>query len=309
MFRTALVSICSLLCCQLHAAETGYHGAVSLANVYRGDADLSRYWVSEKLDGVRTLWDGAALYSRNGNRFNAPAWFVEGFPPEALDGELWMGRGTFEVLSGAVRRETPDPAAWQRIRYMVFDLPEMAAPFDERLRRMRDMFAEPPSRHIALVEQFRVKSEAELMARLETVVAEGGEGLMLRDGRSLHRAGRSDDLLKLKTYQDAEAVVVAHLPGKGKYRGMLGSLLVEMPDGRRFKLGTGLTDVERRDPPPVGATVTFKYTGTTVNGIPRFASFLRIRADRVRDVPKARMIERLSHVEPSDGGTAEGHSR
>ena len=124
-----------------------------------------------------------------------------------------------------------------------------------------------------MVEQFRVGSEAELMARLETVVAEGGEGLMLRDGRSLHRAGRSDDLLKLKTYQDAEAVVVAHLPGKGKYRGMLGSLLVEMPDGRRFKLGTGLTDVERRDPPPVGATVTFKYTGTTVNGIPRFASF------------------------------------
>ena len=293
MFRTALVSICSLLCCQLTAAEVGYGGAVSLANAYHGDVDLSRYWVSEKLDGVRARWDGAALYSRGGNRFNAPAWFVEGFPGEALDGELWMGRGTFEVLSGAVRREMPDPAAWRRIRYMVFDVPAVAAPFDERLRRMRDMFAEPPSPHIALVEQFRVASEAELMATLEKVVADGGEGLMLRDGRSFHRAGRSDDLLKLKTYADAEAVVVAHLPGKGKYRGMLGSLLVEMPDGRRFKLGTGFTDVERRNPPPVGATVTYKYTGTTGNGIPRFASFLRIRDERVGDVPKARMIERL----------------
>ena len=304
MFRTALVSICSLVCCQLAATETRYDGTVSLANAYHGDVDLSRYWVSEKLDGVRARWDGVAFYSRAGNRFNAPAWFVERFPRQALDGELWMGRGTFEVLSGAVRRETPDPAAWQRIRYMVFDLPGMAAPFDERLQRMREMFAEPPSQYIALVEQFRVADEAELMGRLDNVVADGGEGLMLRDGRSFHRAGRSDDLLKLKTYQDAEAVVVAHLPGKGKYRGMLGSLLVELPDGRRFKLGTGFTDVERRNPPPVGATVTFKYSGTTVNGIPRFASFLRIR-----DVPNTRMIERLSHVEPSDGGTAEGHSR
>lgn len=303
MFRTALLSLCSLLCCQLHAAETRYDDAVSLANAYRGDVDLSRYWVSEKLDGVRALWDGAALHSRNGNRFNAPAWFVDGFPAAALDGELWMGRGSFEALSGTVRRKTPDEAAWQRIRYMIFDLPGMAVPFDERLRRMRDMFAEPPSPYIALVEQFRVGNEADLMARLETVVAEGGEGLMLRDGRSFHRAGRSDDLLKLKTYQDAEAVVVAHVPGRGKYRGMLGSLLVELPDGRRFKLGTGFTDVERRDPPPVGATVTFKYSGTTVNGIPRFASFLRIR-----DVPNTRMIE-LPYVEPSDGGTAEGHSR
>ena len=309
MVRTALVSICSLVCWQLAAAEARDRGGVSLANAYHGDVDLSHYWVSEKLDGVRARWDGAALYSRNGNRFNAPAWFVDGFPEQALDGELWMGRGTFDVLSGTVRRETPDPAAWQRIRYMVFDLPGLAAPFDERLRRMRELFAEPPSPHIALVEQFRVQSEAELMARLETVVAEGGEGLMLRDGRSFHRAGRSDDLLKLKTYQDAEAVVVAHLPGKGKYRGMLGSLLVEMPDGRRFRLGTGFTDVQRRDPPSVGATVTFKYSGTTVNGIPRFASFLRIRDERVRDVPKARMIERLPQVERSDGGTAAGHSR
>lgn len=309
MFRTALVSICSLVCCQLAAAETRYDGAVSLANAYHGDVDLSRYWVSEKLDGVRARWDGAALYSRAGNRFNAPAWFVEGFPRQALDGELWMGRGTFEILSGAVRRRTPDAAAWQRIRYMVFDLPGMAAPFDARLQRMREMFAEPPSQYIALVDQFRVADEAELMGRLDNVVADGGEGLMLRDGRSIHRAGRSDDLLKLKTYQDAEAVVVAHMPGKGKYRGMLGSLLVEMADGRRFRLGTGFTDVQRRNPPAVGATVTFKYTGTTVNGIPRFASFLRIRDDRVRDEPEARMIKRLPQAEPSDGGTAEGHSR
>ena len=279
MFRTAFVLVCSL-CCQLFAAEARYGDGVSLANAYRGNVDLSCYWVSEKLDGVRARWDGEALFSRGGHRFNTPAWFVDDFPAQALDGELWMGRGTFEALSGAVRRQTPDAALWRRIRYMVFDLPELHAPFDERLRRMRRMFADPPSSHIALVEQFRVAGEAELMAALDRVVADGGEGLMLRDGRSYHRAGRSDDLLKLKTYEDAEAVVVAHLPGKGKYSKVLGSLLVEMPDGRRFRLGAGFSDAVRRNPPPLGATVTYKYTGITVNGIPRFASFLRVRDER-----------------------------
>lgn len=275
MFRFVALAL-GLLCAPLLAAESP---VLSLASVYRGGVDLDRYWVSEKLDGVRARWDGAALYSRRGNRFNAPGWFVEGFPRQPLDGELWMGRGTFEVLSGAVRRKTPDEAAWRRIRFMVFDLPESATPFDERLRQLKHLLADAPPQ-IRLVEQFRVASEAELMATLARVVAAGGEGLMLRDGRSPYRPGRSDDLLKLKTYQDAEAVVVAHVPGKGKYAGMLGSLVVEMPGGRRFRLGTGFTDAERREPPPVGATVTYKYTGTTAGGIPRFASFLRIRDER-----------------------------
>ena len=281
MLRHAVIFtylVCSLLCRPLLGEDApGRVPALSLANVYRGNIDLDRYWVSEKLDGVRARWDGAALYSRRGNRFHVPAWFVEGFPRQALDGELWMGRGTFEMVSGAVRRTTPDDADWRRIRLMVFDLPESGAPFDERLQRLREILAEAPSSRIALVEQFRIATEAELTATLEQVVADGGEGLMLRDGRSLYRPGRSNDLLKLKIYADAEAVVVAHLPGKGKYKGMLGSLLVEMPDGRQFRLGSGFSDADRREPPPVGATVRYKYYGTTANGVPRFASFLRIR--------------------------------
>ena len=279
MSRYAILVCCLLAGLSLAADVRTSSPAPSLANVYQGGLDLSRYWVSEKLDGVRALWDGEALYSRRGNRFNPPAWFTEGFPAQALDGELWMGRGTFERLSGAVRRQTPDDAAWRRIRFMVFDLPEPRTPFDDRLKQLRQILVPAPSPHIAMVEQFRAASEAELMAILAQVTAEGGEGLMLRDGRSLHRPGRSDDLLKLKTYQDAEAIVVAHLPGKGKYRGMLGSLLVEMPDGQRFKLGTGLTDADRRNPPPIGATVTYKHFGTTAKGVPRFASFMRVRRD------------------------------
>ena len=252
---------------------------VALANVYEEGVDLSGYWVSEKLDGVRALWDGEALYSRRGNRFAAPAWFLRGFPVRRLDGELWIGRGGFETLSGTVRREVADEQAWRRVRYMVFDLPGHPGPFDQRLRRMQELVEGLDAPYLDLVDQYRLASHGQLMAELERVVARGGEGLMLRRGSSRHRAGRSDDLLKVKPYEDAEAVVIAHLPGTGKFKGMLGSLLVETSAGRRFRLGTGFTDAERREPPELGATVTFRYRGRTANGTPRFASFVRVRQE------------------------------
>ena len=267
----------ALLALPALAASAGEPPPLLLANAYREDVALDRYWVSEKLDGVRAYWDGERLRSRKGNPINAPPWFVAHFPRVPLDGELWMGRGAFERLSGAVRRQRPDDAQWREIRFMVFDLPSSPATFDHRLQRLREMFETVASPYVALVEQFRVAGRAELMERLERVVAGGGEGLMLHKGSSLYTAGRSDDLLKLKTHEDAEAVVIGHLPGKGRLTGMLGALLVETPEGLRFRLGTGFSDEERRNPPPLGATVTYKHHGRTRNGVPRFASFLRIR--------------------------------
>ena len=112
------------------------------------------------------------------------------------------------------------------------------------------------------------------------VVKQGGEGLMLHRGASHYRAERNDDLLKLKPYQDAEARVVGHLPGKGKYAGMLGALEVETAEGLRFRLGSGLSDAERRAPPPLGCRVTYRYNGINEKtGTPRFARFMRIRED------------------------------
>ena len=276
MHRLACIVLLVLLPPSVAAGEPGAPPLL-LANVYRDDVDLDQYWVSEKLDGVRAWWDGEGLVSRSGNRFNVPPWFIEHFPPVQLDGELWMGRGAFERLSGAVRRQVPDDAQWREIRFMVFDLPSSPATFDGRLQRLREMFEAIESPRIALVEQFRVAGHDELMDVLHRVVAGGGEGLMLHRGGSLYTAGRSDDLLKLKLYEDAEAVVVGHLPGKGRLAGMLGALVVETPHGQRFRLGTGFSDEERRAPPPLGATVTYRYYGKTRRGVPRFASFLRIR--------------------------------
>ena len=279
LFRThtfALVPLLLLLFASA-AAQAQTAPAVSLAQTYREGVDVAAYWVSEKLDGVYAHWDGRVLVSRAGNHYNAPAWFVAGFPAQPLAGELWMGRGTFDKLSGVVRRQTPDHAAWRQVRFMVFDLPAHRADFNGRLQRLKEIFATLDSPTIALVEQRRVASHDALMALLDEVVEGGGEGLMLRRAGSFHRAGRSADLLKLKRFDDAEAIVVAHLPGKGKYTGMLGALLLEMPNGRRFRVGTGFTDEQRRNPPPLGATVTYKHYGHTNTGLPRFASFLRVR--------------------------------
>ena len=278
MYRTLGIAVVVLLFWKVTAAEIE-PPALPLANVYRDNIDVEAYWVSEKFDGIRAWWDGESLYSRQGNRFNAPAAFVDGFPKVALDGELWMGRGTFERLSGIVRRQATREDAWRGVSYMVFDLPGHAGTFDQRLAHLKELLSSAETSRIGLVEQFRVADEFELMAVLDRIVASGGEGLMLRRGDSRYRQGRSDDLLKLKLHQDAEAVVVAHLPGRGKYIGMLGSLLVEMPDGRRFKLGTGFSDEMRGNPPPVGTTVTYKHYGKTRSGIPRFASFLRTRPE------------------------------
>jgi DNA ligase-1 len=252
--------------------------AILLAKVYHHEVLLEDYWVSEKLDGVRAYWDGRHLISRQGNHFNAPKWFVEEFPSVPLDGELWIGRNLFEVVSGAVRKRIPDEEQWQRIQFMVFDMPGHEGTFDQRVQAMKLL---PVLPHLKIIEQYRVATQELLEKDLDQKVASGGEGLMLHRGASYYRAGRSDDLLKFKRYQDAEARVLAHIPGHGKFTGLLGSLLVETPDGIRFKVGSGFSDELRKKPPPVGSNVTYKYFGKSINGVPRFASFLRIREERL----------------------------
>lgn len=248
-----------------------------LAEVLRGDVALADYWVSEKLDGARALWDGQSLRFRSGRPVPAPAWFIAALPPEPLDGELWLGRGRFAELSGIVRRQQPRDDEWRQVRFMVFEQPDGAGSFTERVERLKAIVARAGVPWLQVVEQFRVADRAALQARLDAVVAGGGEGLMLHRADAPYVTGRSDALLKLKPRLDAEATVLAHLPGRGRLAGMMGALLVETPSGVRFQLGTGFTDAERREPPPVGAQVTFVYRELTRDGVPRFASYWRRR--------------------------------
>jgi DNA ligase-1 len=252
---------------------------VPLANVYQQGAPLADYWVSEKLDGVRAYWDGERLWSRRGNPFQAPGWFVSDFPPQPLDGELWLGRGHFAQLSGIVRTVRPVDADWRSVRFMVFDLPLADQTFDQRLPLLRELVSQAGSPYLAVVEQQRPGNHQQLMARRDKVIAVGGEGLMLRLGTSVYKAGRSDDLLKVKRFDDAEAIVMGILPGKGKYQGMMGALRVRLADNREFRIGSGFSDAERAEPPSPGSVITFKHSGHTTTGLPRFASFVRVRND------------------------------
>jgi len=250
--------------------------ALLLAKTYTDEINITDYWVSEKLDGVRAYWDGERLTSRQGNVFQAPSWFVADFPANKLDGELWIARGAFEDTISTVKKHKPVDQEWLRVRYMVFELPEAAGTFTQRLEKLKTLVAH--SSYLQLIKQYRSPSLSALQSSLDEVVAAGGEGLMLHHADSLYRTGRSDVLLKVKKHQDAEAVVVGYLPGKGKHLGRLGALLLEMPNGKRFRLGGGFTDEQRDKPPAVGSLVTYKYYGFTQRGIPKFASFLRVRA-------------------------------
>lgn len=248
-----------------------------LAETENGQTDVALYLVSEKYDGVRAYWDGLVLRTRNGNPIKAPHWFVENFPVRALDGELWIGRGQFERLSGTVRRQTPDDAEWRQVRYLVFELPKASGTFRARVQALRNVLGEAGVPWLQAVEQFEIGNRKALAQKLAEVVKAGGEGLMLHRADALYTTGRSDVLLKMKPWNDAEATVIAHQPGRGKYAGMLGALRVRTADGVEFLLGSGLSEASRRNPPPIGTIVTYRYRELTSRGLPRFASFLRVR--------------------------------
>jgi DNA ligase-1 len=250
-----------------------------LAHVASSDIDPAPYLISEKYDGVRAYWDGESLRFRSGNRVNAPTWFIDRLPPQALDGELWLGRGRFEELSGVVRKEQPDDAEWRQVKYMIFELPDEPGSFVKRYEAIRDLIDQWNWPQLQAVEHVTISDRAGLRRKLNQVVREGGEGLMLHRADAPYVTGRSDVLLKLKPVLDSEAKVIGHIPGKGKFAGMLGSLDVETPVGKRFRIGTGFTDAVRKNPPPIGSIVTYQYHGLTKPGLPRFASFLRMRQD------------------------------
>lgn len=253
-----------------------------LAGVYRHGIPLSAYWLSEKYDGLRAYWDGQRLHTRGGDVLVAPAWFIAGWPVDPMDGELWAGRGRFEEALSTVRQQTPNDEAWRRIRFMVFDLPGHPSPFTDRIAAYHGVVSRIDQPWVRAVPQERVASHEALMVRLDRMVKDGGEGLMLHRGDAPYRAVRSDDLLKVKTHEDAEARVIGHVPGQGRHTGRLGALQVETPEGVRFRLGSGFTDAQRDHPPAVGEWVTYRFRGASAKGVPRFASFLRVRPDAPR---------------------------
>jgi len=255
-----------------------------LAERWDNDADLSGWWMSEKLDGVRAYWDGKQFISRLGNRFLAPDWFVEGLPETPLDGELWIDRKRFQRTVSIVRRQDRSDL-WSEVRFLVFDAPACGGAFERRLDFLADAFASRTVPYARLHDHARCTDVEHLRAELARVEALGGEGLMLRQPASAYEIGRSYTLLKVKSFQDSEAVVVGHQAGAGRHKGRLGALLVELADGTRFSVGTGFSDAERGTPPSIGSTIRFRFQELSDGGVPRFPSYLGVRRDAVAPAP------------------------
>ena len=260
-------------------SQPGVAPPLLLAHSWENDVDLAGWWMSEKLDGVRAFWDGANFISRLGNVFVAPDWFIERLPKDmALDGELFGGRGKFQRTVSIVRRQDKSNA-WREIQYVVFDAPKLPLPFEERLAAVRERLAALDLAHVLAHPHEPCRDVPHLKEELARVESLGGEGLMMRRPGSRYEVGRSYTLLKVKSFKDAEAKVVEYGPGLGKHVGRVGALICELPNGKRFNVGTGLSNEERAKPPPIGTIITFRYQELTNDGIPRFPSYVGVRAD------------------------------
>lgn len=247
-----------------------------LARDWTPGDDPAGWLVSEKFDGVRALWDGRRLRFRSGREVAAPTAFLAQLPDEPLDGELWLGRGRFEALSGLVRRTAPTAVDWADVRFLVFELPAAGGTFDQRADRLQQIVARTGRAALLAVAQQRVADAAALQRRLDDVLRAGGEGLMLHRADAPWATGRSGLLRKLKPLADAEAVVLGHQAGRGALAGQVGALRVRDDNGREFDIGTGLSAALRRAPPPPGTRITYTHRGLTRHGLPRFASLLRV---------------------------------
>jgi DNA ligase-1 len=261
-----------------------------LLKTYEGNRDVSGWVMSEKLDGVRAYWNGKQLISRQGNVFHAPTWFTAGFPDFELDGELWLGRERFEDTLSIVRQKVPDNR-WKDITYHVFEVPNLKGGLFERLSVFKKFVATTNNGYLKLVNQKQINSNEEVELELSRILSIGGEGLVIRNPNTLYKTGRLESALKVKLKQDAECVVKGYIDGKGKYKGQVGSLVCNLiPEQveRLFpklktekniaiKVGSGLTDIQRQNPPGIGAVISFQYMGVTKKGLPRFPVFLRER--------------------------------
>ncbi len=249
---------------------------------YHKVADISQYYVSEKLDGIRGYWDGKQLLTRQGNLINSPSWFTQYWPTFPIDGELWLDRGQFQALLSCVSKHSAEEnkalSCWTKVRFMMFDLPKHQGDFNERVIQMQHLLIPFPSPYLAMISQVKLKNISALDNKLDKVIAAQGEGLMLHLASAHYQTGRNAALMKLKKHQDAEATIIGLTEGKGKYQELLGAIEVKTTNGIVFKIGSGFSDFQRANPPKVGTVITFKYNGLTQAGIPRFARFWRIKA-------------------------------
>ena len=251
------------------------------------DQNVSGWLASEKLDGVRAYWDGVNLLSRQGKKLNAPLSFTKNFPKFALDGELYAKELKFEEIQASVMDKLPDEKAWSRLKFHVFDVPEASGGLLARLEILAKFLKNEPNQNLIIIKQIKMRDNAHFLKFAKDIISNGGEGAVVREPNAPYERKRSKNALKFKKFKDAECEVIAVNKGSGKYANFTGSITCkalggkedEPKEGTIFKIGSGLSDKNRQNPPKIGSIITYKFQNLTANGKPRFPIFLRIRED------------------------------
>ena len=244
-----------------------------LLKVYK-DQNITGWVMSEKLDGIRAYWDGEKLLTRSGNIIYAPKWFTKDYPPFEIDGELWSKRGDFENISSIVRDKNPSDD-WKRIKHYIFEVPNAKGGLFERLAKVKAY----EGNIIKIIPQLEVKDKTHLQKFLKEIDSKGGEGVVVRDPNTPYIGKRTDKVLKIKVFKFNECRVTSHNKGHGKFSGILGSIGCMMDGNISFKIGSGFKLEQRKNPPPIGGVVVFKYKEMTKYGKPRFPVFLRVKEE------------------------------
>ena len=242
------------------------------------------WWMSEKMDGQRALWNGKVFISRGSGSGlprvypYVPKFITDEMPKDILlDGEFYLDRGSFQEL-GFLRSTKNVDDKWKKIKYQIFDLISND-PFETRLEELKKL--KLPA-FASVTKQIKVTNESDLDKMYSKVLALGGEGLMLRAPKAPYIHKRTWLMYKVKPDHDSEAVVVGYKPGEGKYSGLLGSLELQTPKGIKFYV-SGFPDSIRKDyltTHPIGTKITYRYTFLTDSGTPRHPRYKGIPNDK-----------------------------
>jgi DNA ligase-1 len=174
--------------------------------------DPTGWWMTEKLDGVRVMWDGEKLFSRSGLALKLPRFFTQALPKLYLDCELWIGRQRGDDIAHLCRtaKPTDDTDEWDEVTLVVFDIPEFSDyPYEERMKVLDSLQLGTYARAI---ERRKCESREDLQQYLLDIVSKGGEGIMLRKPGSPYAIGRTDAMVKVKHFTEAEVQIVGTYP-------------------------------------------------------------------------------------------------
>ena len=238
-------------------------------------------FVQPKLDGCRAITDRGRMISRTGKEFfglNHITKMLKSIP-FVLDGELYSSFISFEEIISRVRKSKTVHKDVEVIKYCVYDIVDEEMTFQERLNALKTLFADykPDSGvSIEFVETYTADSEEEVYNLHNKFVEEGYEGAIVRTPDGKYKVnGRSNDLLKLKSFDDNEFQVIGFTTGKGKFKNVPVFNLrccdynVEfegVPRGTQEERSTYLLNAESY----IGKMVTVRHFGRTSSNEPRF---------------------------------------